>query len=130
MVNRTTAREAAMQIVYQMDVRDEYAEAFVDKAIEEAGNLREQKSYVKKVCMAVVENKGMIDNIIEMNVKKWTVARMPKVDLAVLRLAIAEILFDADIPNAVAVNEAVSLAKKFSTEDSGRFINGVLANLM
>lgn len=69
----------------------------------------------------------MIDKMINQKAKGWTTQRMGKVDLTILRLAVYEIVFDADVPTGVAINEAVELAKKFGMEESSGFVNGVLA---
>lgn len=71
-----------------------------------------------------------IDNYIQLNTVGWTKDRIAKVDLAILRLAIYEILYRDDIPDSVAVNEAIELSKKYSTDESGGFINGILGKII
>ena len=71
-----------------------------------------------------------IDEIITNNSKKWKKERISKVDIAILRLAIYEIYFSQEVPNSVAINEAVELAKEFGTEQSPAFINGILGNIV
>ncbi len=77
----------------------------------------------------IVENLQKIDDIINSCSSRWKTGRMPKVDLAIMRLATGEMLFSEDIPEAVSVNEAINLAKKFSTENSARFVHGVLGSV-
>ncbi len=76
------------------------------------------------------QKQSMIDIYIEKYAKEWTVDRMSKVDLAILRLAMFEILYREDIPYSVSINEAVELAKKYSSEKSSSFINGILGNFI
>jgi N utilization substance protein B len=99
----------------------------VDDFIENYG-LGEVKFYkfARELSIGAVENLGIIDDLIEKNAKNWSIARIAKVDLAILRLAIYEMLFREDIPPIVSMNEAIELGKDLSTEESNRFINGVL----
>jgi transcription antitermination protein NusB len=78
----------------------------------------------------VAENQGRLDEVIAAHAKGWTLARMPTIDRTVLRIAGFELLGRPDVPVAVVLNEAVELAKRFSTDDSGRFVNGVLSALV
>ena len=75
----------------------------------------------------VAEHRDHLDEVIAAHAKGWTLARMPAIDLTVLRIAAFELFHRPDVPVAVVLNEAVELAKRFSTDDSGRFVNGVLA---
>ncbi len=77
----------------------------------------------------VTANRDALDERIAANAKGWTLARMPTIDLAVLRIGAFELFHRPDVPVAVVLDEAVELAKRFSTDDSGRFVNGVLATL-
>jgi transcription antitermination protein NusB len=78
----------------------------------------------------VVEHQGQLDDAIAAHAKGWSLARMPTIDRTVLRIAGFELLGRRDVPVAVVLNEAVELAKRFSTDDSGRFVNGVLSSLV
>ena len=82
--------------------------------------------YVEKTVHGIIENRKEIDDIIINHSKGWKLERMPKVSLAILRLAVYEISFSEDVPESAAINEAVELAKKFDDEDGAPFINGVL----
>ena len=77
----------------------------------------------------MASNRERIDELISWNLVDWTLERMPAVDRNVLRLAVAELLACPEVPTAVILNEAVELASAYSTDDSGRFVNGVLATL-
>ncbi len=90
----------------------------------------EEKAYISAKAIDILNNKDSIDKAIESVSNNWSVERMDKVDKSILRLAYYEIKMDDDIPNKVAVNEAVELAKKYSSDASPKFINGVLANFV
>lgn len=90
----------------------------------------EDKSYIINKANEILARKDDIDKEIETVSNKWKVERMDKVDKAILRLAYYEIKYDEDIPDVVAVNEAVELSKKYSSDASPKFINGVLSNFV
>lgn len=93
-------------------------------------NTDNEKEYIQKVVNGVVENLSIIDDNILKNLKNWTINRIAKIDLAILRLAIYEILYLEDIPAKVSVNEAVELAKEYGGTDSKSFVNGLLAKII
>ncbi len=78
---------------------------------------------------SIIEARGKIDELISSTAKGWKIERMSKVDLSILRLSIYELIFDEDIPEKVAINEAVELAKEYGGEDSASFINGILGEI-
>jgi N utilization substance protein B len=86
--------------------------------------------YVERTLRGVQENTKTIDSSIEQNLINWKLYRLSKIDLAILRTSTYEILFEKEIPNRVAVNEGIELAKKYSEEKSFQFINGVLGNMI
>jgi N utilization substance protein B len=86
--------------------------------------------YIQYVLKKFEENSSEIDNYIKRFVKDWSFNRIAKVDLAILRLAICEILYCDDIPACVSINEGIELAKKYSGEKAGKFINGILGSLV
>jgi len=87
------------------------------------------KEFLYNLVKGTIENKETIDSLINKNLKSWTLDRIAKVDLTILRMALYEILYSKDVPVSVAINEAVELGKKYGTDDSGSFINGVLGKL-
>lgn len=109
-----------------------------DKGFESAGSpiLGDKKidtqdyEYVKNVVLGVEDKKQELDELVEENAKGWKLSRIPIVDLSILRLAIYEIKYMSDIPIGVSINESVNLAKKFSSQDSSSFINGVLGSIV
>lgn len=124
-MTRNEAREILMQIIFELDANKNMdADTAAALAAERlAGNHISRGS---KLLSDIIENIDEVDSLINKCSKSWKTGRMPKVDLAVMRLATGEIKYSDDIPDAVAINEAINLAKKYSTEQSSRFIHGVL----
>lgn len=100
-----------------------YNETITDENVSE-------KKFIERELKGILENREKIDSIINKYSLGWSVERIAKVDIAILRLAVFEILFADDIPNNVAVNEAVELAKEYSSDKSPAFINGILGKVM
>jgi len=88
------------------------------------------KEYMKNIINKFFENQEVVDNSINKNAKNWTVDRLAKVDLSILRVAITEILFAEDIPQKVSINEAIELSKRYCDEKSPSFINGILGSVV
>ena len=128
-MTRNEAREILMQILYEMDASKTMDNDTARKLTQQrlAGNHKERGM---KLLSGIVENLQQIDDKINHSSKSWKTCRMPKVDLAIMRLALGEISFWDDVPVAVTINEAINLAKKFSTEQSSRFIHGVLGAIV
>ena len=130
-MSRKQSREFAMKLIYQMELQREDREEQLEYALEEsevpftAGDL----DYIRNVIDGVFSNVQTLDSTVEQNAKGWKLQRISRVDLSILRLCIYEIRFRDDIPLNVSINEAVELAKKFGSEDSGSFINGILSNV-
>ncbi|MBO5517744.1 MAG: transcription antitermination factor NusB [Firmicutes bacterium] len=127
-MKRSKARELAMQMLFSMEARNDFSPECKD-AFLEFYPPENQKDYVNGVYNAFVDHMEEVDNAIEANSRHWHKDRLAKVDLAVLRLAIAEICYLSEpTPESAAINEAVTLAKTFGSEESGKFVNGVLGN--
>ena len=124
-MTRREAREQAFIVLFEKIFDNE---ATISEIVETAkdAELIKTNSFAENILNAVEENFSVIDEIIEKNTQDWTIARLPKVSLAILRLAIAEIKYIDEVPDGVAVNEAVELAKKYGTSDDASFINGIL----
>lgn len=132
-MSRKAARETVMKLLYQMDIGgilpDEVINNFYDNY--EGKELSEEdRKFIENYVTGVYEFKDDIDRSIESSSKEWKINRIAKVDLSIMRLAIYEMKFREDIPKAVAVNEAIELAKKFGGENSANFINGILGSLI
>ncbi|HET8928947.1 MAG TPA: transcription antitermination factor NusB [Microbacterium sp.] len=129
---RTKARKRALDILFQADVRgDEVAVILAAEAKRAAGEPAREQSwlYAREIVDGVIDNREEIDEQITTFSKDWSLARMPAVDRALLRMGVWELLYNDDVPTAVAIDEAVELAKEFSTDDSGAFVHGVLARI-
>lgn len=125
-MKRSQARELTMQMLFSMEARNDFSPECRD-AFLEFYPPENQKAYVNGVYGAFADHIEEVDALIEANAEHWHKDRIAKVDLAVLRLAIAEMTFlEEPTPEGVAINEAVELSKKFGSEESGRFVNGVL----
>lgn len=134
-MTRRNAREFVMQMVYEGNFHDESERERIiyDKIREmDAEEKKRNKSmleFIESLYFGIFEHLKEIDELIEKSATNWSFARIAKVDLSILRLAIYEIKY-TDVPQKVAVNEAVEIAKEFSTEKSPRFINGVLGSVI
>ena len=119
-----------MQLIYQMELRgnDERGEQ-LELAFEENENkyTEADKAYIENVVYGVFAKLEELDAIVGQNAKGWKLSRLAKIDLSILRLCIYEIKYRDDIPFNISINEAIELAKKYGTEDSGSFINGILS---
>lgn len=124
-MTRNEAREILMQMMYEMDTAKNMSKEAASLLAEErlAGNHIERG---KALLINIIDNLDAIDEEINKFSKSWKINRMPKVDLAVIRLAVGEIKYAEDVPDAVAINEAINLAKKYSTDQSSRYVHGVL----
>ena len=129
---RSKARKRALDILFQSDVRgDDLPMTLAAEAKRAASEPAREASwlYARDIVDGVIDNRDEIDEQITTYAKDWSLARMPAVDRAILRMAVWEILFNDEVPTAVAIDEAVELAKEFSTDDSGAFVHGVLARI-
>ncbi|MBI3911711.1 MAG: transcription antitermination factor NusB [Armatimonadetes bacterium] len=127
---RRFARELAMKILFQVDVGKLPLDEVLELAFEEVTLAPEDRDYVLDVCRGVLAHQPELDQIISDLAEGWRLERMANVDRNVTRIALYEILYRDDVPDSVAVNEAVEIAKKYSTEESGRFVNGILGSFL
>lgn len=125
---RSSAREAAMQLIFEHIFGGDGDENTLGVMIEYTPNAKDD-AYIARITQGVYDNQEDIDSKIRDFLQGWTIERLARVDLSILRLAVYELLYCDDIPGAVTINEAVELARKFSTLEAGSFINGVLGNL-
>ena len=120
---RSDARERALHLLYEAHAKSESGSSVVESQILPVDDL------VLEIVSGVDDVTAFADEIIAENAIGWTLARMPVIDLIVLRIAIFELKSRPDVPTAVILNEAVELAKTFSTDESGRFVNGILSTI-
>jgi len=124
MAARTKARKRALDLLFASDVRGESATDALDRAIDEGEG--PTNPYTADLVRGVVEHLARIDEVLASYAEGWTLDRMPAVDRNVLRLGIYELLYADDVPDAVAVSEAMALVRELSTDESPQFVNGVL----
>ena len=132
-MSRKVARELSFKVIFSFNFQSESEsiETLINNLESETNDItKDDKEYIKEIVKGIIENKDMLDETIKKYLKEWTMDRISKTDLAILRLAIFEILYRDDIPYKVSVNEAVELAKCFSEDSSPSFINGVLAGVI
>jgi N utilization substance protein B len=118
---RSDARERALYLLYEAHSKGIAPAATIDIQVLEPDELTQE------LVRGVDANLPQLDELIAAKAKGWTLTRMPVLDLSVMRLAVFELVERPHVPTAVVLNEAVELAKRYSTDDSGRFVNGVLA---
>jgi len=126
---RRKARAIALQALYEVNSVGHDVEKVLPRLLAESGLSEENASFVRGLVSGVLQNKGKIDQHIKNFAPAWPVEQIPIVDRNILRLAIFEILLDNSVPVKVAINEAVELAKKFGSDSSPRFVNGVLGSV-
>ncbi len=129
---RSKARKRAIDLLYSADVRGiPYSSALADEARRAANEPARQASwlYAREIVDGVIDHSEEIDELIQTYAQGWTLERMPAVDRAILRMGVWELLYNPSIPDGVAIAEAVEQATVLSTDDSARFVNGVLATI-
>lgn len=127
---RSKARKRALDLLYAADVRQvPVAELLEAEAQRAAGEPQRQASwlYAREIVDGVSDHRAEIDDLIAAHAQGWTLARMPAVDRAILRIGVWELLHNDEVPAAVAIDEAVEAAKELSTDESSGFVHGVLA---
>ena len=129
-MKRKETREEAVKIAYCMDINKEFDKNLPCKYINHFEIEGVDTDYLNKTIDDMIDHIDEIDKQITENSKDWKINRIAKVDLAVLRVALAEILYNQTIPSSVSINEAVEISKKYSNEDSHKFINGILGTVV
>ena len=131
-MSRTELREHIFRMLFRIEFNDveemKEQEAFYFDELEEATG--KDQDYILDKYRAIVEKKEKIDALLNEVSEGWKTSRMNRVDLTILRLAVYEIKWDEDVPLGVAINEAVELAKKYSSDDGPSFVNGILAKVV
>ena len=128
---RSKARKQALDILFETDLRGTSpTELLETRLVEEEGQeARPIRDYTKDLVLGVSENRRKIDELISTYAKGWDMDRLPNVDRNILRIAIYELLWSEAIPDAVAIDEAINLAKDLSTDESSGYIHGVLGRI-
>lgn len=124
---RRKARKRALDFLYEADIRTASA---LDLLVARPADELSQGDYVRKLLVGVGEHKAKIDELITTYAQGWDMDRMPAIDRNILRIALFEILWSTEIVDDVAVSEAVEIATELSTDDSAKYINGVLGRIV
>ena len=130
MAARSKARKRAVDVLFEADQRGMAPLELLAARIAESGTQTSLPQYSVELVEGVISRQEQIDELIATYAHGWTLARMPAVDRAVVRLGIWEVLFADDVPDAVAVDEAVELARALSTDESPTFVNGLLGRIV
>ncbi|MBI4314132.1 MAG: transcription antitermination factor NusB [Candidatus Omnitrophica bacterium] len=126
MRKRSKAREHALRLLYQVDLTGETLEEGVASYLRHHRIAKPSRPFVLALVNKTWENRNAIDALITRHALNWHLNRMAVVDRNILRLGVFELMFDHDVPPTVVINEAVDLAKRYGTPDSGKFVNGIL----
>jgi N utilization substance protein B len=128
---RSKARKQCLDLLYEGDIRSlAPADLLALREVEDDGpDARPVREYTKELILGIAEHRRKIDELISTYAQGWDMDRLPAVDRNILRLGIYEILWRKDLDDAVAINEALNLAKELSTEDSATYIHGVLGRI-
>ncbi|MDO5036918.1 MAG: transcription antitermination factor NusB [Tissierellia bacterium] len=155
-MSRTLARAGIMQVLYDMASNEDYSLDKVDlflsmdhdpeeneglstflknekrksMEVKEGRFLDSERAYIRQQVPLIVDHLEEVDQVIKRNLKNWSLGRLALVDLSIIRIACYEMMFEEDIPLPVSINEAVNLAKCYGSEDSSRFINGILSSIV
>lgn len=125
---RTKARKRALDVLFAAELRGETATEALDRAIAEGE--APTNDYTVVLVRGVEEHRTRIDEVLTEYAEGWSLSRMPAVDRNVLRLGVWELLWTEDVPDAVAISEAMTLVTELSTDESPQFVNGVLGNIL
>ena len=123
---RREGRELALQALYSLELNPTNSKVMLQQFWENFQDSAAIREFAGELVEGVVANREVIQKRIKAQSKNWSLSRMAKVDLNILRIGVYELLFRSDIPKNVTINEAIEVAKKFGTEDSPAFINGIL----
>ncbi|MCI5726137.1 MAG: transcription antitermination factor NusB [Clostridium sp.] len=127
-MGRKISREEAMKVLFSKGITKESVDEVIENYLDEFEGDKSQLDldYIKNILLGIEEKHEEIDALIEKNLKNWKIERISKVNLAILRIAVYEMKYVDDVPDKVALNEAIEICKKYSDEKSVSFVNGVL----
>jgi transcription antitermination protein NusB len=124
-MKRRTAREKALQSLFQIDMSQSEPNEAIENVLEEAPS----DEFLEQLVYGVVEHKEEIDTLLRANLEKWNLERLANVDRSILRIAVFEMKYVEEIPVNVSIDEAIELAKQFGDDSSSRFINAILSKV-
>jgi len=126
MGSRRKARESALQILFQLEFNNTQVEKILTRCWKEKKASEEIKDYSTELVKGIISHQEEIDNLIQLTSDHWRLSRMAFVDRNILRIAVFELLYKKNIAPAIAINEAIEIAKKYSSDDAAAFVNGLL----
>ena len=129
MGNRRRARELALQALFYMDIQRQFSKEMLEQFCRNFDPPEQLVPFLQKLVWGVLDRQAELDRLIEKYSMNWKISRMACVDRNILRIAAYEMLFCEDIPPKVTINEAIEIAKRFGTEESGAFINGIVDSI-
>ncbi|MFT4415638.1 transcription antitermination factor NusB [Fredinandcohnia humi] len=124
-MKRRTAREKALQSLFQIDVTENEPKEAIENVLEEGPT----DAFLEQLVYGVVEKKEEIDTLLRNNLEKWNLERLANVDRTILRIAVYEMKYVDEIPVKVSIDEAIELAKQFGDDSSSRFVNAILSKI-
>lgn len=124
------AREFALKVLFQVEVGKLPPDEALEVSFEEARPPQDDRPYIEELVRGVAAEEAELDRVIEALAEGWRLDRLAKVDKNVLRVALYELKHHPELPVSMVINDAVEIAKKYSTEDSGRFVNGILGGYL
>jgi N utilization substance protein B len=127
---RRKARELALQMLFQHDMSGNQPDSIIETFEELQKSKPNTREFATKVFKGTLENIEKIDEMIQQQAENWRLSRMPAVDRNIIRMAIYEFLHEDDTPKLVIIDEAIEIAKKFGTQKSSQFINGILDGIL
>ncbi len=129
-MTRKEAREAGFIMIFESEFQKLSASELLELYLSYRDDISGQEEYLQNLVEKTLENKDAIDAKIVENTKGWSISRLSKVSLAALRVGLCELLYDDSLPEGVAINEAVQLAKDYEGEKASAFVNGVLSSVL
>ncbi|MFD2533452.1 transcription antitermination factor NusB [Gracilimonas halophila] len=128
MINRRQVRETVLKAIYALQLGNDSTQHVADTIIKKAefAKKKELRRFAEKLFFKTVEHEEELDEVISKHIKNWDIHRLALIDRLVLKMAICEFIYFEEIPTKVSINEAIEIAKRYSTAKSGRFINGIL----
>lgn len=126
MAQRREARKAVLQALYASEIGKDQWTRIIQSIIKPRLGEADTFKFAEQLFLKVVNNQETVDEVIQSHINNWSISRLNSIDLQILRLAITEFLYFEEIPTKVTINEAIEIAKKFSTKKSGNFVNGIL----
>ncbi|MEX0723841.1 MAG: transcription antitermination factor NusB [Gracilimonas sp.] len=128
MINRRQVRETVLKAIYALQLSKDSTQHVADSIIKKADFAKEKdlRRFAEKLFFNTVDHEDELDEVISKHIKNWDIHRLALIDRLVLKMAICEFIYFEEIPTKVSINEAIEIAKRYSTAKSGRFINGIL----